>query len=61
MGPLKEVFAKLPMFGSIAEQVDERELSRVEALIQSMTPGERAQPETINKSRMSRIARGSFS
>ena len=59
MGPLKEVFAKLPMFGSIAEQVDERELSRVEALIQSMTPGERSQPDIIGKSRMSRIAKGS--
>jgi len=59
MGPLREVFAKLPMFGSIAEQVDERELNRVEALIQSMTPGERSRPEIIDKSRMSRIARGS--
>jgi signal recognition particle subunit SRP54 len=59
MGPLRDVFAKLPMFGSIAEQVDERELNRVEALIQSMTPGERANPEIIDKSRMSRIARGS--
>jgi signal recognition particle subunit SRP54 len=59
LGPLREVFAKLPMFGSIAEQVDERELARVEALIQSMTPAERARPEIIDKSRMSRIARGS--
>jgi len=59
MGPLREVFAKLPMFGSLAEQVDERELNRVEALIQSMTPDERARPEIIDKSRMSRIARGS--
>ena len=59
MGPLREVFAKLPMFGSLAEQVDERELGRVEALIQSMTPTERARPEIIDKSRMSRIARGS--
>jgi len=59
MGPLKDVFAKLPMFGSIAEQVDERELGRVEALIHSMTPGERTRPEIIDKSRMSRIAKGS--
>jgi len=59
MGPLREVFAKMPMFGSIADQVDERELNRVEALIQSMTPGERAKPDIIDKSRMSRIARGS--
>jgi len=59
MGPLRDVFAKLPMFGSLAEQVDERELKRVEALIQSMTPEERARPDIIDKSRMSRIARGS--
>jgi len=59
LGPLREVFAKLPMFGSLAEQVDERELVKVEALIRSMTPGERARPEIIDKSRASRIARGS--
>jgi signal recognition particle subunit SRP54 len=59
MGPLRDVFAKLPMFGSLADQVDERELGRVQALIHSMTPTERAQPDVIEKSRMSRIARGS--
>jgi signal recognition particle subunit SRP54 len=59
LGPLQEVVAKLPMFGGMADQVDERELSRVEALIHSMTPEERARPELIDKSRASRIARGS--
>ena len=59
LGPLRDVFAKLPMFGSLAEQVDERELGKVEALIRSMTPGERARPEIIDKSRAARIARGS--
>jgi signal recognition particle subunit SRP54 len=59
MGPLREVFAKLPMFGSLAEQVDERELRKVEALIHSMTPAERLRPEIIDKRRASRIARGS--
>jgi signal recognition particle subunit SRP54 len=59
MGPIREVLAKLPMFGSIAEQVDEREMGKVEALIASMTPAERSQPEIIDKSRASRIARGS--
>jgi signal recognition particle subunit SRP54 len=59
MGPLRDVFSKLPMFGSLAEQVDERELGRVEALIQSMTPAERGKPDLIDKSRRSRIARGS--
>jgi signal recognition particle subunit SRP54 len=59
MGPLREVFAKLPMFGGLADQVDERELVKVEAMIRSMTPGERSDPDVINKSRASRIARGS--
>ena len=59
MGPLKEIFAKLPMFGGMAEKADERELVRVEAMIQSMTPAERKQPELIDKSRATRIARGS--
>jgi signal recognition particle subunit SRP54 len=59
LGPLREVFAKLPMFGSLAQQVDEGELVKVEAMIRSMTPGERSRPEIIDKSRASRIARGS--
>jgi signal recognition particle subunit SRP54 len=59
MGPLRDVFSKMPMFGSLADQVDERELGRVQALIHSMTPTERAQPDLIDKSRMSRIAKGS--
>jgi len=59
MGPLRDVFAKLPMFGSLADQVDDRELGKVEAMIGSMTPGERGDPEIIKKSRASRIARGS--
>jgi len=59
LGPLREVVSKLPMFGDVAEQVDEQELGRVEALIQSMTPDERAQPEIIEKRRAARIARGS--
>jgi signal recognition particle subunit SRP54 len=59
MGPLREVFAKLPMFGSMAEEVDETQLTKVEALIHSMTPEERARPGIIDKSRASRIARGS--
>jgi signal recognition particle subunit SRP54 len=59
LGPLREVFAKMPMFGSMAEQVDERELVKVEAMIRSMTPTERTSPELIDKSRAGRIARGS--
>jgi signal recognition particle subunit SRP54 len=59
LGPLREVVAKLPMFGGLADQVEESELGRVEALIQSMTQEERARPEIIDKRRASRIARGS--
>jgi signal recognition particle subunit SRP54 len=40
-------------------QVDERELDRIEAIILSMTPHERAHPEEINGSRRKRIAQGS--
>jgi signal recognition particle subunit SRP54 len=59
MGPLREVFAKMPMFGSFADQVEEGELVKVESLIHSMTPGERNRPESIDKSRANRIALGS--
>jgi signal recognition particle subunit SRP54 len=59
MGSLREVVSKLPMFGNLAEQVDEGELVKVESLIGSMTPGERSRPEIIDKSRAARIARGS--
>ncbi|MCG8589821.1 MAG: signal recognition particle protein [Proteobacteria bacterium] len=59
LGPLRDVMAKMPMFGQMADQVDERELVKVEALINSMTPGERNDPDCIDRSRASRIARGS--
>jgi len=59
LGPLRDVMAKMPGFGQMADQVDETQLKGVEALIGSMTPGERKQPEIIDKSRASRIARGS--
>jgi signal recognition particle subunit SRP54 len=59
MGPLRDVLGKLPGMGQMAEQVDERELIKTQAMIQSMTPDERTRPERIDKSRASRIARGS--
>ncbi len=59
MGPFRDVLAKLPMFGGLADQVDETGLVRIESLIQSMTPEERKRPEKIDKSRAARIARGS--
>jgi signal recognition particle subunit SRP54 len=59
LGPLRDVVAKLPMFGQFADQVEESQLVRVESLIGSMTPDERKRPELIDKSRARRIARGS--
>jgi signal recognition particle subunit SRP54 len=59
LGPLRDVMAKIPMFGQLADQVEESQLVRVESLIHSMTPAERKRPELIDKSRARRIARGS--
>jgi len=49
----------MPMFGDMADQVDERELGKVESMVHSMTRSERTNPDSIDKSRASRIARGS--
>jgi signal recognition particle subunit SRP54 len=59
MGPLKDVFGKLPMFGGMADQVEDGELRKVEAMISSMTRQERKAPDLIDKSRAARIAKGS--
>jgi signal recognition particle subunit SRP54 len=61
MGPLRDVFAKLPMFGGLADQVDGSELGRVEAMIQSMTRAERSDPDLFarEKKRVARVANGS--
>jgi len=59
MGSLKDLLGKLPGFGSFANQIEGSELKKVESMIFSMTPGERQRPEVIDKSRASRIARGS--
>jgi signal recognition particle subunit SRP54 len=61
LGPLREVVAKLPMFGSLADKVDGAEVGRIEAIIQSMTRAERRDPELLvrERGRGARIARGS--
>jgi Signal recognition particle GTPase len=41
------------------DQVDEKDISRTEAIIRSMTPAERQQPRLLNASRRKRIAQGS--
>ncbi len=62
MGPLTSVLGMIPGFAGHQLQnmkVDERELDRIQAIIQSMTPEERRRPELIKGSRRLRIARGS--
>ncbi len=61
MGPLQSLVSMLPGAGQALGdvQVDEADLRRVEAIIRSMTPGERRNPKTINGSRKRRIAAGS--
>ena len=62
MGPLQSILGMMPGFAGQQlkdMKVDERELDRVEAIILSMTPEERRQPELIKGSRRLRIARGS--
>jgi signal recognition particle subunit SRP54 len=63
MGPLSGIIGMLPGMGAMKQlknaDVDERELDRVEAIILSMTPKERANPGVINGSRRKRIAAGS--
>ncbi|MFO7637858.1 MAG: signal recognition particle protein [bacterium] len=57
MGSLSKLMAMLP--GAADMEVDDRELVRVEAMIQSMTPRERSEPDIIDGSRRRRIADGS--
>jgi signal recognition particle subunit SRP54 len=63
MGPLSGIIGMLPGMGAMKElknaDIDEGELDRVEAIILSMTPAERANPGMINGSRRKRIANGS--
>jgi signal recognition particle subunit SRP54 len=61
MGPLGSLLKMMPGVGSQLGnlQVDEKELDRLEAIILSMTPAERANPKIIDGSRRRRIARGS--
>ncbi len=61
MGPLKNVLSLVPGLGKELQgmDIDERELARVEAIVLSMTPQERALPTLIDGSRRLRIAKGS--
>ena len=62
MGPLSKIFGMLPGMGEIKDQInniDERDVDRIEAIIHSMTPAERDNPKIIDGSRRARIAKGS--
>jgi signal recognition particle subunit SRP54 len=65
MGSMKNLIGMLPSIGPFsglqkaADQVDEKQINRVEAIINSMTTQERNHHEVINGSRRKRIARGS--
>ncbi len=63
MGPLEHIIGMLPGMGNLKQladqKPDERQLRRIEAVINSMTPEERKHAEVIDGSRRKRIARGS--
>jgi signal recognition particle subunit SRP54 len=63
MGPLEELLGMIPGMGkqlkNMQVNVDEKEIAHIEAIISSMTPQERRNPEILNGSRKKRIARGS--
>jgi signal recognition particle subunit SRP54 len=63
LGPLDEILKMLPGANKIKGlnniQIDEKQISRVEAIIRSMTKEEKMHPEIINGSRKKRIAKGS--
>lgn len=60
MGSMKDMLKKIPGMGDMVgdQEIDEGELVKYEAAIQSMTPKERANPKLIDASRRRRIARG---
>ncbi len=63
MGPLNDLIGMIPGMGKVKQlknlKVDERELIRIESIINSMTPQERRYHNIINGSRRKRIAKGS--
>ncbi len=64
MGPLSGIMEMIPGFSSLSKRLptdamDEGRLKRVEAIVFSMTPQERRNPDMLNGSRKRRIAKGS--
>lgn len=60
LGPLEEILSMIPGMNKVKDlKIDEKQLSHVEAIIKSMTPEEKRNPDIINYSRRKRIAQGS--
>jgi len=61
MGNVKDLLSMIPGLGKQLKDldIDESHFKRIESMIQSMTPAERANPDLINSSRRQRIAKGS--
>ena len=64
MGGITSILSMMPGMGGsqmkqIEDAVDEKKMARIEAIILSMTPSERANPDILNPSRKMRIAAGS--
>ena len=60
MGPLENLLGLIPGMDKMKNPgVDEKQMRRTEAIVLSMTPGERARPDVLNARRRQRIARGS--
>jgi signal recognition particle subunit SRP54 len=60
MGPLENLLGLIPGMDKMKNPgVDEKQMRRAEAIVLSMTPGERARPDVLNARRRQRIARGS--
>ncbi len=60
MGSMKDILGMLPGMGKQMKdvEIDERQFDRLQAIILSMTPKERSNPDIINPSRKRRIAAG---
>ncbi len=64
LGSMKSIMSMIPGMSSIAKQIDDidlensKEIKHIKAMIQSMTPKERENPDLLNNSRKRRIARG---
>ncbi|MCP4423443.1 MAG: signal recognition particle protein [Chloroflexi bacterium] len=63
LGPIGQLMEMIPGMGKMAKDVDlgdaEKDLKRIEAIIQSMTPKERRNPKILKASRKRRVAAGS--